>query len=80
MATITKDLQREVSVTAGDIEALPVLRDSDSKDKASPSSSKKDLADPKAEDDSNTLVQAVRPPIVYDSLGGFVGSVLRFVR
>lgn len=82
MATMTKILQREVSITSnqpGDVEALPVL--TDRKDDVSPSSSKKDLpADQGSspiEEASNTLIQAVRPPIEYDSFSVFVGSVVR---
>lgn len=81
---MTNTLQREVSIASNDIEALPVLRDSDPKENVSSSSSKKDLADQpdisEAKEESNTLVQAVRPPIKYDSVGVFFGSVLRFVR
>jgi hypothetical protein len=84
MATMTRILQREVSITSnqpGDIEALPVL--SDRKEDPSPTSSKKDLAEDQGtsptEESSNTLIQAIRPPIEYDSFSVFVRSVIRFV-
>ncbi|KIM33102.1 hypothetical protein M408DRAFT_20401 [Serendipita vermifera MAFF 305830] len=84
MAAVTENLQREVSIASnrsGVIEALPVLRDGDLKDQPSAGSSKKDLADQQesstAENQPSTDIQAVRPPIRYDSFGIFVGSVLR---
>jgi hypothetical protein len=84
MATMTKFLQREVSISSnqpGDVEALPVL--TDRKEDVSSTSSKKDLAtdlgSSPTEEGSNTLTKAIRPPIEYDSFSVFVGSVVRFV-
>jgi hypothetical protein len=83
MATMTRILQREISITPdqpGDVEALPVL--TDQKDDVSPSASKKDLPADQGysptEEASNTIVHTIRPPIEYDSLSIFVGSVIRF--